>query len=108
MFFPNEIITEIINISDYQIWIDKINKVNKQYHSYYTYVDEVNKDSRYRYQCLRCIKHGMFVVNWRNNGLYAHRNRKFIEREIHSICVDSEYHEDKIDTDSQIYLPHNY
>ncbi len=33
MFFPNEIITDILNIADYQTWMDKVKKINQQYHS---------------------------------------------------------------------------
>ena len=105
MFIPNEIITEIINIADYLTWIDKIKEVNQQYHSYYEYEYE---DTNINYQCIRCIKHGMFVVNWRNNGLYTRHNNKSTEKKIYSICVDSKHHEEKIYTQSQIQLPHNY
>ena len=100
MFFPNEIIIEILIWLDYQTWIDKINKVNKQYHSYYYYTDFGGE-----YESVRCKRHyGQFVVNWRNNG--CHRPCK--ENNIYQFCVDSKYHESKEITISDIKLPHNY
>ena len=99
MFIPNEIITEILNISDYLTWIDKIKKVNQQYHSYYKY--ETYYD--YNYKSLCCNKHGGVVANWRN-GPYD----ETIVSHIYPICVNSKHHLWRVDMISQIKLPHNY
>ncbi len=95
MFIPNEIITEILNFSDYQIWKNKVNKINRQYHSYYICYNHKS--------LLCCKKHSAFVANWRD-GIY----NKIIENHIYPICVNSDKHEARHTMISQIKLPHNY
>ena len=102
MFFPNEIITEILAFSDYQTWKDKVDLLNQQYHSLYYYHEGWDRALIY-------IGHNLYVGNWRNNGVYRRINGGVsIESKIYPICVDSKHHKEKIDTDSQIKLPHNY
>ncbi len=101
MFFPNEIITEILAFSDYQTWKNKIKKINRHYHSYYEY----NDDSHYSgYGSLYCKIHGRFVANWRSN---FYRDGS-IENYIYAMCVDSDEHKPRWEMHSQIELPHNY
>ncbi len=102
MFFPDEIITEILNYLAHQTWIDKINKVNKQYHSYYFYTDS---------WCLEisliCKKHRQNVANWRYLDDKYDEYIK-IKEKIYPICVNSDKHVPKWQMHSQIKLPHNY
>ncbi len=99
MFFPNEIIIEILIWLDYQTWKNKVNLLNQQYHSCYIY---------FKYGCIErliCKKHGKYVANWRD-GLHNHN--KIIENHIYPICVNSDKHEARHSMISQIKLPHNY
>ncbi len=96
MFFPNEIITEILAFSDYQTWINKIKEVNQQYHSYYNL-------SPGSYKYLSCKRHGLFVANWRNDCIFPNAKKC-----IYPICVNSDKHDPRSQMISQIKLPHNY
>ncbi len=108
MFFPNEIITEILDYLAYQTWIDKINKINKQYHSLFKYRENreiFDKIGGLYYNAIYCKQHSLFVVQWRNNGYY---NNSLTEKYIHPICVNFKQHKPKNTAIRRIKLPHNY
>ena len=100
MFFPNEIITEILNNMDYLTWKDKVNKINQQYHSYYEY----NYTAFTDYKSLCCKRHRWFVVNWRGNAY----NNQAVKGYIYPFCVDSDEHKLRWQMISHIKLPKNY
>ncbi len=99
LFFPNEMITEILNIADYQTWINEIKYVNRQYHSYYIYNDLSSGHD----ESLCCKKHNLYAVNWRSQPYCGN-----IEMCIYPICVNSNKHESRYRMISHIELPHNY
>ncbi len=104
MFFPNEIITEILNYLDYLTWINKVKKINQQYHSYYLFMNGR----------ILCKKYKCYVVNWRHLDLTdltqtIHFTPKMAAYGyIYPICVNSEQHCYRTDMNSHIELPHNY
>ncbi len=112
MFIPNEIITEIINISDYQTWINQIKEVNQQYHSYYKAYDHWNGD----FSSLKCRKHNWFVANWRHPNIKDDEDVEDVEcvgyvkirNNIYPICINSNEHWTNRNMISHIKLPHNY
>ncbi len=95
MFIPNEIITEILNISDYQTWKNKVDLLNQQYHSYY-YLHQDNS--------ITCKRHEKYVANWRNNAY----DNQAVKGYIYPICVNTKSHKFRVAMISQINLPHNY
>ncbi len=99
MFIPNEIITEILNIADYQTWINKIKEVNKLYHSLLRYHDGLHQalDDRHR-----------FVANWRKNGFYTNDDTENYIYPMNIETHQANYAPNKKTLFSQIKLPHNY
>ncbi len=88
MFFPNEIITEILNNMDYLTWRDKVDLLNQEYHSLIKYYDQDDSLIKYydkdgfdfelNYHEALCTKHGRFIANWRNNHFYTKYTESYI------------------------------